>query len=211
MNMKSLAVQSSPELKPADLKLLRELEAKVESSAMDFCVALAEIRSHKDGIFWKGEHSTFQEYVRVRFGYGEQHAGRLVAAGGFVLQLEDSKSSAPRPVRENQVRPLLNKLPTKHQVPCWEQITEKMAPAKLTGDIIEAEVITYRKTIPKQELEANKRRRKPKKDHIPPEDKAREKSHKLVEKLKAFAGSLPQSESILKALKELKTLIDRKK
>ena len=205
--MKSSALQPST----ADLKLLRELEAKVEKSAMDFCVALAEIRGHKDGIFWKGEHSTFQEYVRVRFGYGEQHAGRLVAAGGFVLQLEDSKSSAPRPVRENQVRPLLNKLPTKHQVPCWEQITEKMAPAKLTGDIIEAEVITYRKRIPKQELEANKRTRKAKKDRIPPEETAREKSRKLVERLKAFAGVLPQSESILKALKELKTLIDRKK
>lgn len=209
--MKSPAVQSSPALKPADQKLLRDLEAQVEKSAMDFCVALAEIHSHKDGIFWKSEYSTFQEYVRVRFGYGEQHAGRLVAAGGFVLQLEDSKSTAPRPVRENQVRPLLNKLPTKHLVPCWEQITEKTAPAKLTGDIIEAEVITYRKTIPKQELEANKRPRKAKKDRIPPEEKAREKSHALVDRLKAFAGQLPQSDSILKVLKELKSLIDRKK
>jgi len=209
--MKSPAVQSFPELKPADQKLLRELEAKVESSAMDFCVALAEIRSHKDGIFWKSEHSTFQEYVRVRFGYGEQHAGRLVAAGGFVLQLEDSKSPAPRPVRENQVRPLLNKLPTKHQVPCWEVITEKTAPAKLTGDIIKAEVIKYRKTIPERELQASKPARKAKKNRIAPEEKAREKSHALVDKLKAFAELLPQSDSILKALNELKSLIDRKK
>ena len=204
--MKSSALQPST----ADLKLLRELEAKVEKSAMDFCVALAEIRGHKDGIFWKGEHSTFQEYVRVRFGYGEQHAGRLVAAGGFVLQLEDSKSSAPRPVRENQVRPLLNKLPTKHQVPCWEQITENTTPAKLTGDIIEAEVIEYRKKIPKKELQANKRPRKAKKNRIPPEEKAREKSHALVVKLKAFAEQLPQSEKILTTLKELTALIDRK-
>ena len=49
-------------LTPSDQKLLAELEAKVENSMMGFCVALAEIRDHKDGIFWKERYTSFQEY-----------------------------------------------------------------------------------------------------------------------------------------------------
>ena len=52
-------------LTPSDQKLLAELEAKVENSMMGFCVALAEIRDHKDGMFWKERYTSFQEYTRL--------------------------------------------------------------------------------------------------------------------------------------------------
>ncbi len=195
----------------SDQKLLAELEAKVENSMMGFCVALAEIRDHKDGVFWKERYTSFQEYARARFGYGEQHTGRLIATGGFLLELENSKSKAPKPVRENQVRPLLNKLPAEHQIPCWEKITGKTPPSKLTGDIIEAQVVQYRKNIPAAELAAVKPERRPKKNAPPPDERARGMSHAWLEKLKASTAALPQAEAIGKLLDQVAVLVDRKK
>lgn len=206
-------IRESPKasaLTPADRELLAELESRVENSMMDFCRALAQIRDHKDGIFWKRDHSSFQEYVRGRYGYGEQHAGRLVATGGFLLQLENSESKAPKPIRENQVRPLLNKLPASHQIPCWEKITSNTPPAKLTGDIIAAEVVQYRKTIPAAELNATKPDRKPKKSFRPNEKKVREQCHTLLAKLKLVTTGLPKVTTIHGLLKSVAELIDVK-
>ena len=102
---------------------------------------------------------------------------------GYILELENSKSTAPMPLRESQVRPLLNKLPKTRQVPCWEVITQKTEPAKLTGEFIEAEVIEYRKNIPEEELKANKRKRKPKRASVSAGQKAKDKSLKWIERL----------------------------
>lgn len=203
--------QQPSSLSTSDRKKLTELEAKVENSMMDFCVSLAEIRDYKDGLFWKGEYTSFYEYARSRFGYGQQHAGRLVATGSFLLQLASAKSNAPRPIRENQVRPLLNKLPVDHQIPCWEIITEKTPPSKLTGDVIEAEVIQYRKKIPKPDLKAGKPARKPKKTKLPKDLKARVQSHAWIEKLKTSTANLPKAPAIVKLLKEVATLVDQKR
>jgi len=197
-------------LTPADRELLAELESRVENSMMDFCRALAQIRDHKDGIFWKRDHSSFQEYARARFGYGEQHAGRLVATGGFLLELENSGSTAPIPVRENQVRPLLNKLPARHQIPCWEKITKANPPSKLTGDIITAQVVQYRKTIPAAELNATKPTRKPKKNSSVPENKIRERCHDLLAKLRLATESLPKVTTIHDILDSLEELVDKR-
>ena len=102
---------------------------------------------------------------------------------GYILELENSKSTAPMPLRESQVRPLLNKLTKTRQVPCWEVITQKTEPAKLTGEFIEAEVIEYRKNIPEEELKANKRKRKPKRASVSAGQKAKDKSLKWIERL----------------------------
>lgn len=194
-------------LTPDDRKLLAQLEARVENSMMDFCKALAEIRDYKDGILWKRDHSSFQEYAHARFGYGEQHAGRLVATGDFLRGLENSGSKAPMPIRENQVRPLLNKLPARHQIPCWEKITKANPPSKLTGDIITAGVVQYRKTIPAAELNATKPDRRPKKSS-PPVKKALEQCHSLLAKLKLAAAALPNSSDIQLFLEDLAQFID---
>ena len=206
----SKTISVPPSLKPAEKKLLAELEDRVQTSMMDFCKALAEIRDYKDGIFWS-QYTSFQEYARNRFGYGEQHTGRLVAAGGFLLDLESSKSTAPRPLRESQVRPLLNKIPKSRQVPCWELITEKTEPSKLTAEVIEAEVIKYRNNIPEEELKANKRTRKPKRKSVSASQKAKDKSLKWIERLNVSTANLPNSTAVRDLLDKLRELIGKEK
>lgn len=203
-----LSPQKQSSLPPADRKLLAELEARVESSVMEFCVALAQIRDHKNGIFWREQYESFPEYVRIRFGYSEQHAGRLAAAGGFLLHLEDKKSTAPRPISESQVRPLLNKLEPEHQISCWEHITENKAPAELTRDVIEAEVAQYQKSLPKSERKQERAKPKKKTDN---KQAARERSHELVAKLRTATATLPQARDILKLLDQLDSVLDQEK
>jgi len=60
-------------------------------------------------------------------------------------------SKAPRPIRESQVRPILNKLPEDHQVNFWEGLTEKEDPKNLTLDAIAGEVDNYRFQLPPEE------------------------------------------------------------
>ena len=214
MSKLSLTIRSMPGptvLNSDEEQHLRSLEAKVEASAMDFCRALAQIRSYKEGLFWKNEFGTFEEYVRVRFGFKGQHAGRLVATGNFVLRLENSKNPPKLPLRESQVRPLLNKLPEKHQGWCWKIITEKISPAALTMDIIEAEVIAYRKkNVTKEELEAANLIRAPKTNHTPPDEKARRKCYALIRQIKALSQNLPKHGDIIDLLGELKDFIAKK-
>lgn len=204
----AISLQKQSSLLPADRKLLTELETRVENSVMEFCVALAQIRDHKDGIFWRDQYGSFPEYVRIRFGYSEQHAGRLAATGGFLLHLADKKSTAPRPISESQVRPLLNKLEPEHQVSCWEHITESKAPAELTRDVVEAEVAQYRRNLPK--IERKQERAKPKKK-TNNKQAARERGHELVAKLRTATATLPQARDILKLLDRLEAILDQEK
>ena len=100
------AIVATQTLSAADKDLLARLESEVENSVMSFCVALAKIRDYRDGIFWNGKYDSFPEYVKLRFGYSEQHAGRLANAGGFVRELEDAKPDVPKPIRERGVVPI---------------------------------------------------------------------------------------------------------
>lgn len=153
-------------LSESDSLKLAALEARVEHSIMDLCVSLFEIREYNAGIFWRSRFGSFHEYVKNRFGYEEQHAGRLVAAGKFVHALEQTGSHAPRPLRESQIRPILNQLPEPYQIPCWQLLTEgKEAEAipKISADLVKAKVVEFKKTIPKAELDSLKPPRKEKK------------------------------------------------
>ena len=204
-----LTTVKATSLSEDDKKLLADLEAQIENSRMNFCVALAEIRDHKDGIFWKETHGSFQEYVRTRFGYGEQHTSRLVATGGFLLALGNAHSSAPKPIRENQVRPIINKLPKNHHVPCWELITQTNAPDKLTGETVKAGVVEYRKTIPTAELQTSKPDRKPKKTALENQIKSKSASLALIKRLKLATEHLPNANEIHRSLESLISMISK--
>ena len=193
-----------------DQQKLVELESRVENSMMDFCVSLAEIRDYKEGIFWTDRYQFFPDYVKSRFGYGEQHAGRLVAAGKFVRALEQANSAAPKPIRESQIRPILNKLPEGRHVECWELLTkdkEAQAIPKISADIVEAKVVEFRKTIPKAELDELKRPRKEKANAVPSVERARVHSRTLVGKLLNTTGKLPKAAKIKGLLEKISELI----
>jgi len=197
--------EPAAEFSEEDQKKLKELEDKVEASAMDFCLSIAEIHNYKDGLFWKGRYESFAQYVKVRFGYGEQHAYRLASTGVFVTELKDSRRNLPLPQTEIQVRHIINKIPSARRIDCWEQITQKHEAKKLTGEIIEAEVIEFRKTIPKEELKLLKPTPKPKKKTGVREIKKASRS--LIEKLKKAVSGLPNSADILKGIKKVEDLI----
>jgi hypothetical protein len=193
-------------LSSADSRLLEQLEARVEHSMMDFCVALAEIQKHKAGIFWRERYGSFAEYVRDRFGYKEQHAYRLAAAGAFVLEL-DAKN-IPRPTNEIQARHVINKIPATHRVECWKKITQKLPSKEMTGDLIAAEVMSYRKTLPKDLLKTEKPPRKPNKVPLAGVQKDRRISHELVGKLKIATAELPCAADIHGFITKIEELID---
>ena len=189
-----------------DKKKLEELEAKVERSAMDLCRNLAEIHNYKDGLFWK-EHGSFHAYVKARFNYGEQHAYRLVAAGDFISELEASTKKIPLPEKEIQVRHIINKIPEPRRIQCWEEITQKYKPEEWTGDVIEAEVIEFRKTIPKDELKAAKPASRAKTKKKTGVREVKKMSKDLLERLKKAVSSLTNAADILKGIKKVEDLI----
>jgi hypothetical protein len=133
------------------------------------------------------------------------HAYRLAAAGDFVLQLEDSKKKLPLPVQEIQVRHLINKIPESRRIQCWEGITQKYKPQEWTGDIIEVEVVKFRKTIPKDELNKTKPELKVKKKNGVKE--AKKSGKELIKKLKKAVSILPNADEILKQLLKIEELI----
>lgn len=111
----------------------RGLSASVEAAK-----ALFLIKSYKDGILWAKEFDTFEAYCRSKWDYRKTHAYRLVAAGEFVVDLENSPigESTTRdwfPRNESQVRPLLS-LPNKEaRIQCWTHALDGKSAAELTG------------------------------------------------------------------------------
>jgi hypothetical protein len=167
--------------------------------------ALAEIKNYREGIFWKGRFDSFPEYVKARFNYKEQHAYRLAAAGDFVLQLEGEGRDIPIPDKEIQIRYILNKISKRRQVECWESIVSKYKPEEWTGDLIEAEVITFRKGLPKDELQQTRPLSKNQKKLS--NSDARRSSLALVERLKKAVLRLESASEILKQIEKVERLI----
>ena len=202
---------ASSGLSAEDEKMLKKWESEIHGLVFKTLHVLAKIREYKGGRLWKARgHSSFVEYVQAQFGHSTAHAGRLDKAGSFVHLLEAKGSTAPQPIRESQIRPIVQTLPDTHWVRCWEEITDRREPKVLQTSLIVAEVKRYKKQH-KRELEGKDKSRKSAKMKIPPEDRAREASHGLVEKLMDATRNLPQAMEIQKQLKDIEKLIDRKK
>ncbi len=197
-------------LSSADQKHLRALEARVESSLMDFAVALYEIRTYKEGLLWRQEFGSFEEYAQARFSYQKQHAYRLAAAGEFVSKLDTLASSAPKPLRESQVRPIINKLPEEHHVSFWKELVRGHTPEELTGEYIERRVKAFQATLPKTEIKIAKKPKSLKLDEALLQDRAKAKGLALVAKLEAAVSPLPRHSEISALLKSIAKLLKRK-
>ena len=163
-----LSPLTASSLSEKDQVLLKELEAEVESAFYNAALALAKIEDYESGRLWKNEHASFNEYLQARFGYGRQHAGRQMDAGRFLLKLENSGGQAALPLRESQLRPVLQKLPESSQLPCWEEISKKHGKQvgkdriiDIPAQVIEREVDKYKKKVPKEALNALRKPRVP--------------------------------------------------
>ena len=172
---------------------------------------MARIRYYEGGRLWNRQYKTFNEYVYSRFSYSSQHALRQVAAGEFILALENAKSGAPYPHRESQVRPIIQKLPEKRRVECWEQICEKHPGEDIKAVVVEAEVIQFKKTIPKEELIGTRKAGKAKGSKPDAAEVARHRCEGLFHRLEEATQPLPHHEEIIRLLKPVLQLIKRKR
>ncbi|MGB5596271.1 MAG: hypothetical protein WBM62_19865, partial [Crocosphaera sp.] len=132
------------------------LERKVERAFYEAGKALLELRQRK---LFRSTHSTFDDYVRERFGMQRAHSYRLMDAAVVVKNLEekclplgdipsnsiDSSQMSPigrqiLPTNERQVRPL-SKLNPDEQVEVWtkaiEQVNGKVPPARVVKSIVD--------------------------------------------------------------------------
>ncbi|MEL4897317.1 hypothetical protein P9B04_17985 [Crocosphaera sp. Alani8] len=141
------------------------LERKVERSFVEAGKALLELRQRK---LFRSTHSTFDDYVRERFGMQRAHSYRLMDASLIVKNLEEkclplgdipsnSIESSPMspigrqilPTNERQVRPL-SKLNPDEQAEVWNeavsQVGGKVPPARVVKNIVDK--IRERKPVP---------------------------------------------------------------
>lgn len=198
-------------LSAEDEKVLKNWEREIHGLVFKTLHVLAKIKEYKGGRLWKARgHESFAEYVQAQFGHSAAHAGRLDKAGSFVHLLEEKRSSAPLPLRESQIRPVVQALPENHWIPCWEEITDRREPEILQASLIVAEVKQYKKQHKRELGGSNDKGRKSAKQMMSPVERAREVSNGLVEKLMESTKKLPQAKVIQKQLKGIEKLIDRK-
>ena len=191
-------------LSAEDTALLHSLEKRVAASSLDCFTALAEIEKYKGGLLWKATHSSFEEYVRVRFQYKPQHIGRLLGAGNLTLQLKSEiQKSEDLPTNEAQLRPLLNKLPEDRQVEAWKKVVAELKPEERTGPRVMAKVQEIRKAIPKEELATSKPARAPKVSRIINAPSPSETPEELIQKLLEATASHRQVFNIHSLLREI--------
>jgi hypothetical protein len=194
-------------LNQEDTLKLRELERKVENSFLETSRALCEIKNYKDGLFWKGRFNSFAEYVKERFNYQAQHAYRLAAAGEFVKQIESHNSSSttkiPLPEKEIQVRHIINKIPEDKRLQCWQGLASKCSLSGLTGVVIKAEVVQFRKSLPREKIHTRQRK---------PLDQVRiieDASLRLIKNLRMLVLAHPKAKQILKQVQKIEGILGR--
>lgn len=197
-----------------DMERRDELEEIVTSgikASIAAANALFEIHSYMDGILWRFDFLSFEEYCRARWDYSKAHSYRLVDCGGFVNELKiqsespkgDSKfpegdSKVWMPVSETHVRPLLA-LPKEDRVKCWLEVVAETSPNLLTGkDVTKAA---------KQRLVANGAVKK--KAQATESAEGREsRALAALDKLKVAVHSLSRADEIKNLLTKVATMIE---
>lgn len=179
-----------PALEQADLDYLAEREAIVHSgikASITAAQALHEIKNYREGLLWKKQFRTFEQYLHLKWGYQKSQGYHLTEVGGFVAELvcNDSANAEKLPVSEGQLRPLFAAVPKEHRVECWTEIIADKNPAELTGSMVAAEA---KKFAFKNGLAGEVS--KPEKDPAADRKKDAPKSHALMSALSALQKNL---------------------
>lgn len=99
---------------------LEAIEAEVERALVRYLglgTALADIKAGK---LYLKTHSTWDAYVKERFGLERSHSYRLIEAAGAVRNLQERGLERPLPLNERQARPLVPLSP-EQQVQVWSE------------------------------------------------------------------------------------------
>ncbi len=151
-------------LAKADVAFREEREAIVHNAirfSLDAARALHEIHFYRDGVLWKNEFASFEEYCRAKWGYGRSQAYRLVQTGEVLLDLAAAQKSESTivdrlPQNEAQLRPLLA-VPKEKRAQAWMEVVDKTEPTKLTALAVKRAVKPYLPEPAKPEFSSSKR------------------------------------------------------
>ena len=193
---------------------LEEIVTRGIKASIAAAKALFEIHSYNEGILWKSDFLSFEEYCRARWDYSKAHSYRLVDCGGFVNELKiqsespkgDSKfpkgdSNLWMPVSETHVRPLLA-LPKEDRVECWLDVVAETSPNLLTGkDVTKAA---------QQRLVANGVVKKKARATETVEDR-KSRAQAALDKLELAVHSLSRADEIKDLLGQVKQMIEKSK
>ena len=196
------------------LEELEEIVTRGIKASIAAAKALFEIHSYKEGILWKSDFLSFEEYCRTRWDYSKAHSYRLVDCGGFVKELKiqsespkgDSKfpkgdSNLWMPVSETHVRPLLA-LPKEDRVECWLEVVAETSPNLLTGkDVTKAA---------QQRLVANGVVKKKARATETVEGR-KSRAQAALDKLELAVHSLSRADEIKDLLGQVKLMIEKSK
>lgn len=98
--------------------------------------ALAEIKSNKE--WYRERFGTFETYCRERWGFSQQHAGRLMKSAETAANLK-SEPIGSLPATESQARPL-TRLPAQEQPGAWREAVETAPNGRVTAKHVESVV-----------------------------------------------------------------------
>lgn len=166
------ATEERTGLKKEDHELLNKLEEIVRrglSASVHASMALHKIKTHDDGVLWRGRFKSFEDYCAVRWSYKKAHAYRLLAAGEFVNTLESVMSSGGGqpskkpwfPRSEGQIREIL-RLPPDHRVDAWRTVVSQTSADELTAKAVAKAARQYAKAKGISPRNAKSKRSSPK-------------------------------------------------
>jgi hypothetical protein len=108
---------------------LAELEKVVETGLQEFLrtgAALAEIRNAR---LYRTHYSTFQEYVRCRFGLKRTALDTMIRASSVAQSLLDAGEVLPPTTKPTVIRPIAALPSTELQTACWS-LVRAVSPAR---------------------------------------------------------------------------------
>jgi len=110
---------------------LEKVVAEGLKSFIEVGEALAEIRDRR---LYRSEHTTFDAYLRSKWGFDRTRASRLIAGARAAMALPVGNIG---PKSERQVRPLA-KLPANVRAEVWESAVRKARGGQPTSSQVEA-------------------------------------------------------------------------
>jgi len=125
------------QLAPDDQEFLRQKEEVIQCGLSSFLStgrALLEIRHYRDGLLYKQEYGTFENYCRKRFLIGRSYSYSLMDAAevfdDLSAQADKEKLTLPLPGNEKQLRHL-KRLPTPElRLKAWRAVVDRARPGQ---------------------------------------------------------------------------------
>lgn len=193
-----------PDLGDDDIRYREEREkivTRAVNQGLAAAKALHEIKSYRDGLLWRKEFHTFEDYCRKHWGYQKSQAYRHVRAGAFVAKLAENHSPIGEnsKITESHLRPVLDKVPAELQVECWQALTAGTPEdSKLTAGTITTQVKKFLKE-----------KGQPPKGKKPEQHDDRERAIRDMEKFRASLLKLNPPERLKSLLQEFSNFINQ--